>query len=138
MPKDFKVLLASIISYFVAGALVVFSMIYFTLSELSYKMSIFVLIGVSILELGFIATRLAINKEYKLKQYIVAMYAALSIYSIVLYYVEKYVASYDKLIVMYWLLYFIGIIVIVVVFLLLNRFIKPKEMTLNDYIKRQK
>ena len=138
MTKDFKVLLASIITYFVAFAFVIFSMIYFGLNELSYKMSIFILIGLAILELGFIATRLALNKEYKLRQFIVGLYSALAIYAIILYYVEKYVSSYDKLIVMYWLLYFLGIIIIVVVFLLLNKFIKPKEMTLNDYIKRQK
>jgi FlaA1/EpsC-like NDP-sugar epimerase len=138
MQKDFKVIIAEYISLAIAIALIIFGMIFFKMQELSYKFAIFTLIGYSILELGFIATHLALNREYKLRQMITALFVSYSIFAIVLYYLEKYLSKYDELIVMYWLIYFIGIAILTTVFLLLNKFKKEKKMTLNDAIKAGK
>ena len=116
MARDFKVIIAEFITLFLALGLIIFSMIYFKI----------------------IATHLALNKNYKLKQMITALFSSYPIYGILLYYLEKYLAKYNELIAMYWLLFFIGIAVLTTIFLLLNRFKKEKKMSLQDYMKNGK
>lgn len=138
MARDFKVIIAEFITLFLALGLIIFSMIYFKMEEMSYRFSCFTIIFYGIVELGFIATHLALNKNYKLKQMITALFSSYPIYGILLYYLEKYLAKYNELIVMYWLLFFIGIAVLTIIFLLLNRFKKEKKMSLQDYMKNGK
>ena len=106
MARDFKVIIAEFITLFLALGLIIFSMIYFKMDEMSYRFSCFTIIFYGIVELGFIATHLALNKNYKLKQMITALFSSYPIYGILLYYLEKYLAKYNELIVMYWLLFF--------------------------------
>ena len=92
-----------------------------------YNISLWILMGLALVNVILIAVSEYLIKEYQSKKFSIIIHVSYAVLSCGLYYLVKYVGNFDYLGWLYMLISYLGTIIIAVVFIILNYKIKDKK-----------
>jgi len=94
---------------------------------LGYYITLWILMSLSIINIVLIGFKEYFIKEYSSKKYTLIMHATYCVLNCGSYYLVKYVGGYESFFYLYWLLSYLGSIVIVIMFIIFNKHAKDDK-----------
>ncbi len=94
---------------------------------MGYYITLWIIMALSIINIVLIGFKEYLIKEYSSKKYTLIMHATYCVLNCGSYYLVKYVGGYESYFYLYWLLSYLGSIVIVVLFIILNKHAKDDK-----------
>ena len=124
-----KILFTSLQYFFNVATVVaiITLLIIFKTDVLGYYITLWIIMGVSIINIILIGFKEYFIKEYSSKKYTLIMHATYCVLNCGAYYLVKYVEGYDKFFYLYWLLSYLGSAIIIAVFVFLNSRVKDDK-----------
>ena len=95
-------------------------LIIFKIDVLGYYITLWILMGVSILNIILVGFKEYFIKEYSSLKFTLVLHATYCVLNCGAYYLVKYVGGYEKFFYLYWLLSYLGTAIIIGVFVFLN------------------
>jgi len=102
-------------------------LIIFKNDVLGYYITLWILMSLSIINIVLIGFKEYFIKEYSSKKYTLIMHATYCVLNCGSYYLVKYVGGYESFFYLYWLLSYLGSIVIVIMFIIFNKHAKDDK-----------
>lgn len=102
-------------------------LIIFKNDVLGYYITLWILMSLSIVNIVLIGFKEYFIKEYSSKKYTLIMHATYCVLNCGSYYLVKYVGGYESFFYLYWLLSYLGSIVIVIMFIIFNKHAKDDK-----------
>ncbi|MBR6071965.1 MAG: hypothetical protein IKP77_03920 [Acholeplasmatales bacterium] len=92
-----------------------------------YYITLWILMALSIFNVVLIGFKEYFVKEYHSGKYTLAMHATYCVINCGSYYLVKYADGYESFFYLYWLLSYLGTIVVVIMFLVFNKHVKDDK-----------
>lgn len=88
---------------------------------MGYYITLWIIMALSIVNIILIGFKEYFIKEYSSKKYSLIMHATYCVINCGAYYLVKYVGGYESFFYLYWLLSYLGSIIVIVMFMIFNK-----------------
>jgi len=111
----------------IAVVAIIVLMIVYKNDVMGYFISLWIIMALSIVNIVLIGFKEYFIKEYSSQKFTLVMHATYCVLNCGAYYLVKYVNGFDKYFYLYWLLSYLGSIIIVVMFMIFNKHSKDDK-----------
>ena len=124
-----KLLLNSIIYFvnIVSIVAIITLLIVYKIDVEGYFITLWILMSLALVNIILIGFKEYFIKDYDYGKFTLAMHATYCVINCGAYYLVKYVGGYDKYFYLYWLLSYLGTIVVVIMFVIFNKHTKDDK-----------